>query len=429
MRQSKIILGATLAAALFGVTACGSSGTTTSPGATAITDADPASVTGTLRLLVPSYPASNLGKAALQKVVDAFNKTYPKVTVEPDFAIFNNLEQKISTSIAGGQGYDVYVTGIAWVPPFAAKGVFADLADFGVTPKTLATEVDPAGLPATTYNGKTYAVPLIFGPKPLAYSKKAFVAAGLDPTKPPTSWAELRADAKKLTQRNGATVTQAGFDFWAPPGAYRQDFVTFLGSEGAPLYKDGKPNFSGTEGVAALQTMIDMITQDKVTDFGLASLDGQPLMYSGKAAMGFVGGYVDCAKVGQATCDDMAFFNLTDKSTAMFCGGQLASIGATSTLKAAAYAFVKQLSTPEAEADIAALNFAVPAAKAAAGSTAVPSNPASTFVATALDHAVFEGGNATWLNVRSLLDAELDKALLGKESAKAALDSLAKSAG
>ena len=406
-------------AAIAALSACGS-GSGSAGGA----DDNPASASGTIRVLVPSYPASNDGKAALQKVIDAFHKTYPNVKVEPDFATFGTLNEKISTSIASGQGYDVYVTGIGWIPPFASKGVFKDLGEFGVTKDSLSKGAAPA-LPAAEYNGKIYAVPLIFGPKPMAYSKKAFAAAGLDPTKPPQTWAELREAAIKLTKRDGGKITQAGFDFWAPPSSYRQDFVTFLGSLGQPMYKDGKANFATPEGAKALEEMASLINDDKVSDFGLASPDGQPLVFTGKAAMGVAGGYVDCAKVGQARCDDLAFFNLKDQDTARFSGGQLASVGAQSQLPKASYEFVKLLSSPEAASDIAKLNFGVPAVDGVDQLDVVKSNPASAFAATQLDHMVFEGGSTNWLEVRNDFGAQLDTVLLGKADAATVLQRLA----
>src|SRR4051794_25828448 len=426
MNKALIRIGAGLAAVLLSTSACGSDGNSGGGGGSAAQDTDPAAVKGTLRLLVPSYPASTAGKDALQKVVDSFHEKYPKVTVEPDFATFDTLNEKISTSIASGQPYDVYVTGIGWIPPFASKGLYADLAKFGVTETTLGEQTDPAMIPAVTHDGKLYGVPLILGPKPLAYSKKAFEAAGLDPASPPATWAELREAAKKLTKRDGGKITQAGFDFWAAPGNYRQDFVTFLGSKGVSLFADGEAKVNGPPGGDALNTMAAMINEDKVTEYGAQSSDGQPLVFSGKAAMGFAGGYIDCAKVGQDRCDDLAFFNLKETEPAMFSGGQLASIGVNSKLSGAAYAFVQALSTPEAEADIAALNFAIPAGKSAASGSATTNNPASTFAAAHLGEVVFEGGTPEWLDIRGDFGPAIDKVLLGKASAQEVLDGLAK---
>jgi multiple sugar transport system substrate-binding protein len=400
--------------------ACGSGGASTAPAS------NPAEVTGTLRVLVPSYPASNEGKAALEKVVASFNAKYPKLKVEPDFATFDTLNQKISTSIAGGQGYDVLVTGIGWVPPFAAKNVFEDLSAFGATAESLGKSTNPALVPAAGFKSKVYAVPLVTAPKPLALRKSLFEKAGLDPSKPPTTMAEIKTAAEKLTVKDASgNITQAGFDFWAAPGGYRQDFVALLGSLGKPLYNsDGGPEFSGAEGVQALEWMKGMV--NNVQKYGAQNAAKSPLVNTGEAAMGFTGGYIDCSEkgVGKAVCDDLVYFNLKDKEGSMFTGGQLASVGKSSKLKAEAWDFIQELSKPEAESGIATLNFAVPAAKDAAESAVVKSNPASTFVAANLGDARFEGGAANWLELRGTWGTSLDDALLGKKSPQETLTAL-----
>lgn len=409
------------AVATMSLAACGSGGN-----ASGNSSADPATLTGTLRVLVPSYPASNEGKADLDKVVATFHKKYPKVNVEPDFATFATLNQKISTSIAGGQGYDVLVTGVGWIPPFASKGVFEDLSSFGATPSSLGDSTNPALVSAAEYNGKAYAVPLIAGPKPLALRKSLFEKAGLDPSKPPQTMAELKSDAEKLTVKDGAgNITQAGFDFWAGPGGYRQDFVALLGSLGVSLYdKSGKPQFAGSEGVQTLDWMKGMV--GSVEKYGSQNAAKSPMVTTGEAAMGFTGGYVDCSSkgVGQDVCNDLEFFNLKDKQASMFTGGQLASVGKNSKLKQAAWDFIQDMATPTAEADIASLNFAVPAAKNGSDAEIVKSNPASTFAAANLGDATFEGGAANWLEMRPKFDSGLDDALLGKKSSQDVLTSL-----
>ena len=410
------------------LTACGSnqSANTSAP---ITTDSNPADVTGNLRVLVPTYPASNEGKAAFDKVAAEFNKEYPKVTVEPDFATFDTLNQKISTSIAGGQPYDVLVTGVGWVPPFAEKKVFADLSEVGVTADSLAKTTVPALIPAGEYDGKIYAVPLIAGAKPLVLRKSLFEAAGLDPANPPATLDELAEAAKKLTVTDaGGTVTQAGFDFWAGTGGYRQDFVALLGALGQPLYtKDGAPSFDNEQGKQALQWISDRINVDKVIAFGQQNATKAPMTLTGEAAMGFGGGYVDCSDKGvtQAVCDDLVYFNLKDAAPAMFSGGQLASVGANSGQKGAAWAFIEQMSTPEAQADMAALNFAVPASLEAQSAPIVTGNPASTFVSKNLSDVVFEGGATNWLDLRAEFNTGLDNAITGAATIDETLSSLA----
>jgi multiple sugar transport system substrate-binding protein len=421
--RKKIIGGvAAIGALVLALTSCSGSSGGTAPAATD----DPADITGTLRVLVPSFPASTEGTDAFDEIVAAFHEEYPNVEVEPDFATFANLNEKVSTSIAGGQPYDILVTGVGWVPPFASKGAFLDLEQFGVTPDTLAEEANPAVVPAVEYDGSVYAYPLVMGPKPLALSRSAFEEAGLDPDSPPTTLEEIAEAAEKLTVRDDSgKITRAGFDFWAGPGEYRQDFVAILGSLGPNLYENGEPGFTDGEGEEALDWITDLINETKVIEFGQKSASGAPLLYTKEAAMGFVGGYIDCAAVTQEVCDDLVFFNLEDEREAMFSGGQLASIGAGTELPDAAWGFVQALSTPEAQASIAKLNFAVPAAANAGDSEIVQSNPASTFAYEHLDAVVFEGGVSNWLDLRNVFGTELDKAILKQETSADVLASLA----
>lgn len=109
----------------------------------------------------------------------------------------------------------------------------------------------------------------------------------------------------------------------------------------------------------------------------------------------------------------------------MFTGGQLASISSTTELPDAAWAFVEQLTTPEAEAAIATLNFAVPAALNAGDAEVVTSNPASTFAYANLDASVFEGGATNWLELRGTFGTELDQAITGQKNVTDVLASLA----
>ncbi|HET6741883.1 MAG TPA: extracellular solute-binding protein, partial [Kribbella sp.] len=248
----------------------------------------PAEATGTLRVLIPSFPPSTKGRDAFQKVVDDFHKTYPKMKVEPDFATYKNLNEKLSTSIAAGIPYDVMVTGVGWVQPFASKNIFEDLGKYGVTPDVIKEKSTPALIPAVTYDKKLYAYPLIADARAVALRKSAFREAGLDPDKPPQSLAEIKAAAEKLTKRDkNGNITRSGFDLASATG-FRQSFVTFLAATGTPLYVGGEPNFDNKAGLDTLLWIKSMI--NNVQPYGQTNAAGQPLVLTGEAAMGIVNG-------------------------------------------------------------------------------------------------------------------------------------------
>ncbi|MEU0096053.1 extracellular solute-binding protein [Kribbella sp. NPDC006257] len=385
----------------------------------------PAEATGTLRVLIPSFPPSTKGRAEFDKVVEDFKKTYPKMKVEPDFATYSTLNEKMSTSIAAGIPYDVMVTGVGWIQPFASKRIFADLAPYGVTPEVIEEKSIGALVPAATYDGKLYAYPLVADARAAALRISAFKEAGLDPDKPPANIEELKAVAEKLTVRNAkGTITRSGMDL-AAPTSFRQTYTTLLASTGTPLYVDGQPNYSNEKGLETLNLLKSLI--NNVQPYGQQNAAQQPLVLTGEAAMGIVGGAVDCSDkgIGKKNCDDLKFFRFNSGKEVEFVGGDLASIGSRSRHKEAAWSFIQSLTKPSSLDAIAKLNKKLPAYKDAANSPQAKSNPLSKFVAEGLPLAIYEGGSANWLEMRANFDSQLTQAVLGQKDPAKVLANLA----
>ena len=386
----------------------------------------PAEATGTLRVLIPSFPPSTKGREAFQNVVDEFHKTYPKMKVEPDFATYNNLNEKLATSIAAGIPYDVMVTGVGWVQPFASKNIFEDLGKYGVTPDFIKEKSTPALIPAVTYDKKLYAYPLLADARAVALRKSAFIEAGLDPNKPPTSLAEIKVAAEKLTKRDkNGNITRSGFDLASATG-FRQSFTTFLASTGTPLYVGGEPNFDNKAGLDTLLWIKSMI--NNVQPYGQTNAAQQPLVLTGEAAMGIVNGGVDCSAegIGQKNCDDLKFFRFNSGKEIEYVGGDLASIGSRSRHKDAAWAFIQSLTKPATLDALAKLNKKVPAYKDASNSPQAKSNPLSQFVADGLVYAVNENEvPSNWLEMRGNFDIQLTQAVLGQKDPAKVLHNLA----
>lgn len=386
----------------------------------------PAEATGTLRVLIPSFPPSTKGREAFQNVVDEFHKTYPKMKVEPDFATYNNLNEKLATSIAAGIPYDVMVTGVGWVQPFASKNIFEDLGKYGVTPDYIKEKSTPALIPAVTYDKKLYAYPLLADARAVALRKSAFVEAGLDPDKPPTSLAEIKTAAEKLTKRDkNGNITRSGFDLASATG-FRQSFTTFLASTGTPLYVGGEPNFDNKAGLDTLLWIKSMI--NNVQPYGQTNAAQQPLVLTGEAAMGIVNGAVDCSDkgIGKKNCDDLKFFRFDSGKEIEYVGGDLASIGSRSRHKDAAWAFIQTMVNKPTLDAIAKLNKKIPAYKDAGNSPQAESNPLSNFTANGLQYAANENEvPSNWLEMRGNFDIQLTQAVLGQKDPAKVLHNLA----
>ncbi|GAB2603034.1 hypothetical protein GCM10027269_68550 [Kribbella endophytica] len=390
---------------------------------------DPATATGTLRVVVPNFSADNEGQAVFQSIVDIFHKTYPQMKVEPDFVPYDNLNQKISTALSAGSNYDVVSAGIGWVQPLADLGAIQSLTKLGVSTEDLEKTVYPAFVPPMKFDNDLYAVPVVANPRLLAYSKSAFTEAGLDPAKPPQSLTELREDAKKLTKRDAkGQITRTGFDFWAPASNYRQQFVAFMGAKGGQMFaEDGQPSFDSPAGTEALQLIHDMVGVDKSSTYGYQNSAKTALVTTGEAAMGFASPYVDCGKGGEGIgdkCKDLVYFNLKDSKEVMYVGGRVAAVGEGTKYPQAALAFVKAMQDQKSQEAISKLDVGVPISSSAGDSAFVKANPAGSFAWKNLDKAVFEYGGATFLDFRSKFGPSLDEVILGRKSPQDVLKEL-----
>ncbi|MFE2681193.1 extracellular solute-binding protein, partial [Streptomyces mirabilis] len=137
-----------------------------------------------------------------------------------------------------------------------------------------------------TVDGKVYGVPRTGYSMGLIYNRKLFQKAGLDPDKPPATWEEVRADAKKIAALGGGTVGYADYSAQNQGGWH---FTAEMYSQGGDVVTpDGKKASVDTpEGKAVLQNLHDMRwTDDSMGSKQLLVInDVQQLMGSGKLGM------------------------------------------------------------------------------------------------------------------------------------------------
>ena len=124
----------------------------------------------------------------------------------------------------------------------------------------------PAFMKNSQTGGKTWGIPFQRSTIVLYWNKEAFKEAGLDPNKPPATWAEQVEMARKLTKRDAAgNVTQwglqvpsSGFPYWLFQGFTTQNDVLLMNEAGTQTFYD-KP-----EVVEALQYWVDLSQKHKV---------------------------------------------------------------------------------------------------------------------------------------------------------------------
>ena len=100
----------------------------------------------------------------------------------------------------------------------------------------------PAFMMNSQTGGKTWGVPFQRSTVVLYWNKELFKEAGLDPNKPPATWAEMLAYAQKLTKRDaagnitqwGMQVPSSGFPYWLFQGFTTQNGVELMNAAGTP---------------------------------------------------------------------------------------------------------------------------------------------------------------------------------------------------
>jgi sn-glycerol 3-phosphate transport system substrate-binding protein len=127
--------------------------------------------------------------------------------------------------------------------------------------------------------GKTWGVPFQRSTIVLYYNKEMFKAAGLDPNKPPATWAEMLEAAKKLTVKDasgkvtqhGVQIPSSGFPYWLFQGLAIENGVAMANDAGNAV------KFDDPAVIEALQYWIDLTKQgvhpSGIVDWGTTPKD------------------------------------------------------------------------------------------------------------------------------------------------------------
>jgi multiple sugar transport system substrate-binding protein len=133
-----------------------------------------------------------------------------EVTVIPGTAV--DFENKLNAAKLSGQAPDCVYIVLSSLAPWGVRGEFLDLGDYLAKWEDRSDFLESA-LNVGKVGGRFVALGVAPAPIELVYRKDLFEKVGLDPTKPPRNWQELRAYAEKLTVKDAkGNIIQTGFD-------------------------------------------------------------------------------------------------------------------------------------------------------------------------------------------------------------------------
>ena len=173
----------------------------------------------------------------VNKIVEAFNKSQSKITVEAIFqGTYDDALAKLNTALASkaapaliqvydiGQRYMIDSDEIVPMQSFIDRDKF-DVSDF-----------EPAVANYYKVEGKLYSMPFNSSSSILYYNKEAFKEAGLDPEKPPKTFEEVADFAKKLVKKDaGGQTVRYGFG----PSIYGWLFEQWMAVSGGYFTDNG----------------------------------------------------------------------------------------------------------------------------------------------------------------------------------------------
>ncbi|KIF77127.1 sugar ABC transporter substrate-binding protein [Streptomyces sp. 150FB] len=261
------------ALALTGLAACGSGSEDSAGGKTQISvNCEPPK-------------SAKIDRKSFEDDITAFEKANPTIDIVARDAFPCQDPKTFDAKLAGGQMENVFYTYFTDAKHVVDINQAADITSYVKNMKGY-SDIQQSLRDVYTVDGKVYGVPRTNYSMGLLYNKKLFAQAGLDPNKPPATWEEVRAAAKKIAGIGKGYVGYADYSAQNQGGWH---FTAEMFSQGGDVVTpDGKKATVDTpEGKAVLQNLKDMRWGDN--SMGTKQLlilnDVQQMMGAGKLGM------------------------------------------------------------------------------------------------------------------------------------------------
>ncbi|WP_045393014.1 ABC transporter substrate-binding protein [Falsirhodobacter sp. alg1] len=146
-----------------------------------------------------------------QGFIDEWVEQNPDFTVNVEYVPWGQCQEKSMTLASAGNPPALAYMGSRTLKQLATNGLIVPV---DLTDEEKASYAAPI-LGTVSFDGKAWGLPRAFSTKALFYNKALFREAGLDPESPPTTFDELLAAAKAVTENTGAAgygMAAASFD-------------------------------------------------------------------------------------------------------------------------------------------------------------------------------------------------------------------------
>ncbi|WP_027135714.1 ABC transporter substrate-binding protein [Geminicoccus roseus] len=231
-----------------------------------------------IRVIVAHYSDQTMG--IFETMEADFEQAHPEVDIKLEDVSWDNLQQRLTTDIAGGTAPDIAIIGTRWLLDYAANDIAEPIDDY-MTPEFKAKFID-AFLEPSVIDGVTYGLPVAASARAMYYNKDLLEKAGV--AEPPKTWDELVQAAQAVKEKG-----EGAYGFGLQGKEIETDIYWYyaLWTHGGELVVDGKSGIASDAGVQAAElykSMIDQgLTQPSPT--GSNRQDIESLFKQGRAAM------------------------------------------------------------------------------------------------------------------------------------------------
>jgi multiple sugar transport system substrate-binding protein len=355
---------------------------------------------------------------AIQPVLDKFEAAHPDVKVVVEQLTWASGREKIVTAIAAGRPPDLCELGSTFLPGLVADSTLIDLTD-----RAAPLRESLVGWEIATYRDRVYAYPWMIGTRALYVNDDLFRRAGLDPAKPPATWAELLQAARAVTER---VPDAKGFGMNAGEREILfKKFMPFAWGNGGSILD---PTLTASV-MASPRNLEALRFYLSLKPFSL--LDRQEMheqaFGKGRLAMTISGPWLlrNLATTSPGTRASVALMPrpAEGKGThASFAGAEVLGVFRRSKNQADALALAEFLVRAENTMPVfLATGNAFPAAVTAASDSHFATHPADALFLAQLRTAVAPPLHPKWVEIEEIVNAELEEAIYGTKSPAAAL--------
>ena len=232
--------------------------------ATAVAAVSSASTAGKVTITVNGLPPKTdpVNRATFLRDVSTFEQLHPNIKVVPHEGFMD--PQTFQARLAGGQLENVFYVYFTDPANLIARHQAADITSY-IKGNPVLNQIKPTIMRIFTgANGHIYGLPKSNYTLGLLYNRKLFQRAGLNPNNPPTTWAQVRTDAKQIAALGDGTV---GYGDYSKSNTGGWHFTAELYSLGGSIaVKQGntwKAAFNNALGKQVLQQLHDMRWEDK----------------------------------------------------------------------------------------------------------------------------------------------------------------------